>query len=279
MKSLRSLAIFSLALASLFVFSATPAFADARTDCTGVDADAGSDLAALRTSVICLTNRERVARGMSALKEQRTLTAVAQGHSDDMAQNNYFAHSDLSGGQPWDRAKKAGYTNGRVGENIAGGYNTPYEAMVGWMGSSGHCANILSAPYTEIGIGIATRPESDYVVYWTMVLGGNDSSAPKVNVTCPYSALTPGTVTGVQSPGNKPTPVKAKVTSLQRRSDGRYLVQGTITPAAKGTVVQLTVKRGKKALKYTVKTTKSGSFSKTVRAPDGSGKVRVLAKA
>lgn len=280
MKPLRQLAIFPLALFCLLAFSAGSAFADARTDCTAVDAEASAaNLAEARAAITCLTNRERVARGMSALKTNRVLTNVAQSHSQDMARNNYFAHVDLSGGQPWDRARKAGYNTGFVGENISAGYAAPFDAMTGWMKSSGHCLNVLKSTYTDIGIGIATNANSDYGIYWTMVLGGNDSSAPKAKVRCPYSKLVSGTVPGVNEFVADKSSVKAKVTSIKRKKNGHYRVKGKTTPAAKGTVVKLTVKRGKKTRKYTVKTSKSGKFLKTVRAPKGSGKVRVSARA
>lgn len=278
MKPLRLLTTIPLALVALFAFTTGSAFADARTDCSGVDAEStGANVASLRTSVICLTNRERVSRGMSALREQKVLTSIAQEHSDDMAQNNYFAHVDRSGGQPWDRAEKAGYTNGWVGENIAGGYTSPLAVMTGWIRSSGHCANILSAQYTEIGIGYASKDDSDYGIYWTMVLGGNDRSAPKVTVKCPYADLASGTVAGVNAVGTKSL-AKVKLTVVKRRSDGRYKIGGRVTPVTRRTLVKLTVKRGKKHIKYTVKTTKSGLFQVTLRAPSGSGKVSVAAK-
>lgn len=277
MKPLRSLTIISLSLLSLLALAAPSALADARSECAGVDADAATvSAAALRTSVICLANRERVARGMGALKQESRLTAAAQAHSDDMSGQNYFAHDDLTGGGPSDRAKNAGYTTGWVGENIGGGYASPFEVTLGWMESSGHCANILDAKFVDVGIGVASTASSAYGVYWTMVLGGNNSAAPRVTVTCPYaeliSTMPTGNTTGATT--NK----KARLTLVKRRSDGRYRVEGKVTPAAKGTVVKLTVKRGKKTLKFSVKTTKAGRFATTVKAPRGSRAVRVAAK-
>lgn len=278
MKPLRQLTIFPLALLCLLAFSAGPAFADARTDCAAVDAEASAaNLVEARTAIICLANRERVARGMGALKADSILTKVAQSHSEDMAQKNYFAHVDLAGGQPWDRAEKAGYTTGYVGENISAGYASPFAAMTGWMKSSGHCVNILKATYKDIGIGIATKADSDYGIYWTMVLGGNNSSAPKVKLSCPYSELVAGTVSGVNSNGSAKSATKIKLTSVKLRKDGKYRVIGKVPSITNATVVKLTVKRGKKAYKYSIKTKKTGSFSTTVRAPKGSGKVKVSA--
>ena len=276
MNPLRQLTIFPLALLCLLAFATGSASADARTDCAAVDAEASAaNLAEARAAIVCLTNRERVARGMGALKTDSVLTNVAQSHSEDMAQKNYFAHIDLAGGQPWDRAKKAGYTTGFVGENISAGYASPFDAMTGWMKSSGHCLNVLKSTYTDIGIGIATKADSEYGIYWTMVLGGNDGSTPSVKLSCPYSELVSGAVSGLNANANA---AKIKLTSVKRRKDGRYRVLGKVPSVTKATVVKLTVKRGKKAYKYSVKTKKTGSFATTVRAPKGSGKVRVSAK-
>lgn len=277
--SVRALATICLALASIFAWSASPAAADARSECAGADATfSGSNLDALRTTVICLTNRERVARGMPALAEESHLTAAAQGHSEDMAENNYFDHTDLKGGKPWDRAEAAGYGNGWVGENIAAGYGSPFAVMTGWMKSSGHCANILISRYVDIGIGVARKSGSKYGTYWTMVLGGNNPSAPKVTVSCPYSELYAAPVPVPETPDAGAVAKTVAVTLVKQRRGGRVQVEGKVTPAAKGTRVKLTVRRGKKSRTYTVKTNAAGTFTKTVRAPRGAGKVRVSAK-
>lgn len=274
----RKLALLCGAAVCLCGLTAGPASADARSECAGADASlSGSNLAALRTTVICLTNRERAARGMPALAEDSHLTAAAQGHSEDMAENNYFDHTDLKGGKPWDRAEAAGYENGWVGENIAAGYGSPFAVMTGWMKSSGHCANILISRYVDIGIGVARKPGSKYGTYWTMVLGGNNPSAPKVTVSCPYSELYAAPVPVAEAPKAGAGAKTVTVTLVKRRSGGRLQVEGKVTPAAKGTRVKLTVKRGKKSRTFTVKTNAKGTFTKTVRAPRGAGKVRVSA--
>lgn len=217
---------------------------------------------------------------MLPLTEEGHLDAAAQGHSEDMAANNYFDHTDLSGGAPWDRTKAAGYASGWIGENIAAGYGTPLLVMTGWMKSQGHCANVLTSHYVDIGIGVIKTSGSAYGTYWTMVLGGNGASSPKVTVTCPAAGLTDGTVAVGAKPaaGSDAVATKARVTSVKRRSDGRYRVTGKITPAAKGTGVKLRVKRGSHSRNYTVRTDANGKFSKTVSAPGGRGAVRVLAK-
>ena len=40
-----------------------------------------------------------------------------------------------------------------AGENVAAGYATGQSVTEGWMGSSGHRANIVKAAFTKIGVG------------------------------------------------------------------------------------------------------------------------------
>ncbi|MBC3777203.1 CAP domain-containing protein [Pseudomonas sp. SWRI99] len=99
------------------------------------------------------------------------LGAAAQGHSKAMAYGNYFAHRDPDGDMPADRARAAGYRGRQVGENIAAGQSSPGKAMAGWLASPGHCANLMSPIFTQVGTGFASESRSDKGVYWTMLFG------------------------------------------------------------------------------------------------------------
>lgn len=39
--------------------------------------------------------------------------------------------------------------------------------MKAWFDSPGHCANIMSASYTELGAVSYAVSDSDYSIYWT----------------------------------------------------------------------------------------------------------------
>lgn len=88
------------------------------------------------------------------------LAKAAFDHSTDMNSNNYFSHTGLDGSSPGDRITATGYSWSAYGENIA--YNYPDEAsvMTGWLQSEGHCKNIMSASFTDMGAGRAGA-------YWT----------------------------------------------------------------------------------------------------------------
>jgi uncharacterized protein YkwD len=87
----------------------------------------------------------------------------------DMVENNYFDHTNLAGESPFVRMQLAGYTYAAAGENIAAGNNTAAATMGQWMGSDGHCANIMNPNFTEIGVGYFQG--GGYGHYWTQNFG------------------------------------------------------------------------------------------------------------
>lgn len=106
------------------------------------------------------------------------LTDAASVHAADMADNHFFSHAGSDGGDVAARSKRAGYTYRMIGENIAYAYPaaraTMASTMQQWLMSPGHCANIMGADYTEIGIACAEgsmADEEDTRRYWVMVLG------------------------------------------------------------------------------------------------------------
>ena len=100
-----------------------------------------------------------------------TLAATALAHSSDMAQRNYFAHAAPDGGAVGDRATRHGYDWRAIGENIAAGQGSPRQVVAGWLSSAGHCANIMSGDFTEMGAAYAVNRDSTSTIYWTQVFG------------------------------------------------------------------------------------------------------------
>jgi len=99
-----------------------------------------------------------------------TLASVALGHATDMAEHNYFEHEDRTGQSPADRVRAVGYHEKLVGENIAYGPETVEEVVRGWLGSPGHCENIMDPRFAEMGIGYAPGHSSRRGLYWVQVL-------------------------------------------------------------------------------------------------------------
>ncbi|PRQ08606.1 Cysteine-rich secretory protein family protein [Enhygromyxa salina] len=101
---------------------------------------------------------------------EAALTCAARVHSKDMADNNYFSHTNQQGNGPGWRLGQAGYDGGGWGENIAAGYPSPSDVVQGWLDSDGHCANMLNGSFTLIGVGYASG-NGQYGSYWTQNFG------------------------------------------------------------------------------------------------------------
>lgn len=120
--------------------------------------------------VLELVNIERAKQGLSALTWDSSLAAVAEAHSLDMAQNNFFSHTNLKGQSPFDRMKAFGISYSYAAENIAAGQKTPESVMESWMNSEGHRKNILNKNVTKLGVGYVKG--GSYGTYWTQNFAG-----------------------------------------------------------------------------------------------------------
>jgi uncharacterized protein YkwD len=101
-----------------------------------------------------------------------TLAEASRLHAADMARHNYLSHSGRDGSDPAQRVQRAGYRYRATGENIAAGAQMqPEDAVVGWIKSPGHCANLMNPAYTEMGAAFAVDARSEMRVYWTQAFG------------------------------------------------------------------------------------------------------------
>ncbi len=99
-----------------------------------------------------------------------TLKAAAVVQSIDMTEHNFFSHTGSDGSDVGQRVELQGYEWRAVGENIAAGQQTAQEVINGWLGSAGHCRNLMNASYTEVAVACVENNNADYVRYWTNVL-------------------------------------------------------------------------------------------------------------
>ncbi len=116
--------------------------------------------------VLELVNVERTANGLSALKMHSELSKVAYEKSRDLAIYDYFAHTSLNYGSPFDIMQQFGISYGYAGENIAMGHKTPEAVVKAWMESPGHRQNILNVDFRNIGIGVYN---DNGTIYWTQM--------------------------------------------------------------------------------------------------------------
>jgi uncharacterized protein YkwD len=102
------------------------------------------------------------------------LATAADGHSTDMATNNFLSHTGSNGSTLADRITAAGYPYRSAGENIAGGYSTIDAVFTGWLNSAEHCANIMSPDFKEYAVSCAANESSQYKTYWTQTFGSQN---------------------------------------------------------------------------------------------------------
>ncbi|NCU17353.1 CAP domain-containing protein [Pallidibacillus pasinlerensis] len=119
------------------------------------------------TQVVKFVNHERAKRGLKPLEHNWELSRVARHKSMDMRDRRYFSHTSPTYGSPFTMIQNYGIRYSAAGENIAMGQSTPQAVVQSWMNRSGHRANILSANFTEIGVGYAKGGTGGH--YWTQL--------------------------------------------------------------------------------------------------------------
>jgi len=136
--------------------------AGASPTCAGGSATAeeASTHEVVRTT-LCLLNAERKRHGLRKLRLSERLSTAARRHSRDMVRRDYFSHTSRSGASFVDRIRRSGYLRGAfswmVGENLAWGSgprSSPGGTVRAWLRSPGHRANIFTARFVHIGIGV-----------------------------------------------------------------------------------------------------------------------------
>jgi uncharacterized protein YkwD len=122
-------------------------------------------------TLIELINEARADVGRAALTVNAQLTAAAQGHSLDMACNDFLRHSGSDGSWTGDRLSQAGYPFSYYLEVLAIGL--PQDAMNQWRVDNNHWESVINSRVTEIGVGYVYSKFSSYGGYWTVDMGGS----------------------------------------------------------------------------------------------------------
>jgi len=120
------------------------------------------------------------------------LLAIAQAHSEDMYNQNYFSHTDPNGTTAFDRMTNAGYDYARAGENMAAGPGMSAADLEDFMmvdsGTPGrpHRVNLLDifpypcgdppCAYSEVGVGYFQGPSGQAFI--TEDFGATSFSGP-----------------------------------------------------------------------------------------------------
>jgi uncharacterized protein YkwD len=156
-------------------------------------------LARQETEIINLTNAYRQANRLRPLSYNPTLASAARQWAQTMGDSNYFRHSD--------NVPPPGYNGNCWGENIEAGRATAQQAVDAWKASQKHNENLLHTCYTEIGVGVASAPNSTNKIYRVQKFGarpgtGSTYVPPPSNPTAPTYPQQP--VTPPQQPVTPP---------------------------------------------------------------------------
>ncbi|MGR3542480.1 MAG: CAP domain-containing protein [Hasllibacter sp.] len=120
-------------------------------------------------------NALRAAAGAPALSLDAALNAAALTHSRDMSRQNRPWHFSSDGSSPLDRARRAGYAGGFLGEVIAESFETERETVAAWMAEAGPRGVLLNPAARQAGIGWFQEPGGK--IWWTLVTGAPRAAA------------------------------------------------------------------------------------------------------
>ena len=123
--------------------------------------------------VFVILNQERESRGLDPLERNAILDSVAEAHSQDMIEKDYFDHINLENETPRDRLDKTNKRCDYLGENLGHHKHSLFSSeviMEALMDSPSHKRAILRDFYDQVGLSIE-KGETEY--YLTQVFCGN----------------------------------------------------------------------------------------------------------
>jgi uncharacterized protein YkwD len=104
------------------------------------------------------------------LEWNEALQRAADVQVRDIAPQATVSHSGSDGSDVGTRVRRQGYEWGTVGENAAAGRSTAAATLEQWMGSPGHCGNMMGAEFRHVAVVGVQAPGTTYTHYWIMVL-------------------------------------------------------------------------------------------------------------
>ena len=114
-------------------------------------------------------NALRQSSGAGQVQLNSQLNAAAKTHARDMSVQNRPWHFGSDGSSPIDRARRAGYQGGFMGENISETFETELQTLSAWMNQPDTRRTILD-PRTR-NIGFAWFQEKSGKIWWVLETG------------------------------------------------------------------------------------------------------------
>lgn len=170
------------------------------------------------SALLSNTNSQRASNGLPPLTLNSKLNSSAQSKANDMVARNYWSHNTPDGNEPWIFFDAAGYPYQKAGENLAYGFSTSGETVVGWMNSPSHRANILDSSFTEVGFGFTNGDNFNGAGQETVVVAHYAlpvASAPSPVAQQPAAPSQPQTLPATEevsapNPQQQPAPAPAE---------------------------------------------------------------------
>ncbi|MEZ5788492.1 MAG: CAP domain-containing protein [Xanthobacteraceae bacterium] len=111
-------------------------------------------------------SKYRRAHGLSTVKTDPQLTAIAERQAKAMAATGVMDHS-VAGSFS---SRISGVQTRMASENIAAGTKSWAETFRVWQQSRGHNANLLQSRADSVGVAVARNERTPYKTYWAMVI-------------------------------------------------------------------------------------------------------------
>ena len=145
-----------------------------------------------------MISQYRRAHGLSTVRTDPQLTAIAERQAKAMAASGIMDHS-VAGSFA---SRVSGASTGMAAENIAAGTKSWAETFRMWQTSPGHNANLLQSRADIVGVAVARNEQTRYKTYWAMLIAEKPSkkNEPKV-------AASPKTAERRESGGSSKDPL------------------------------------------------------------------------
>ena len=142
-----------------------------------------------------MISRYRHEHGLSTVKTDPQLTAVAERQAKAMAASGIMDHS-VAGSFG---SRMSGVRTGMAAENIAAGTKTWAETLRMWQASPGHNANLLQSKADSVGVAVARNSQTRYKTFWAMVIAEKTPKKKDRNVAAEASKYYLWPVNGLTS--------------------------------------------------------------------------------
>src|SRR5499433_1860788 len=134
-----------------------------------------------------MISRYRHAHGLSTVKTDPQLTAIAERQAKAMAASGIMDHS-VAGSFA---SRVSGAHTGMAAENIAAGTKTWADTFRMWQNSPGHNANLLQAKADSVGVAVARNENTRYKIFWAMVIAEKAPKEKEIRVAAQTKAKEP----------------------------------------------------------------------------------------